>query len=626
MINRTTLLFFFLLSHTSCEACCGFLEFCNASLMRCIKGHKKNSSSVAPSRPQHPSLAPPHAYAPSAPSAPSIASSGTLGLSVPRSTTASTYLSPLPPPTAQISRSLQESCQQDITAAIRELKNTIQRKCLSQETCDAVAKPLTFYFQYNHSNQVRDILHDIGGILTTLKAAIFTTAQEGFIDWDALRGVCEDHLDPLLKKLFAESETPEERIPATQTMQDITQRPLVLARIMAKDKKVQLIEQIDPRLIYYSPLHVAHALATQRVLQNISFNGIHYTSGCPIATVTVRATPSDSANKIIYSVEDTGPGMSPDVLSKLFSQGFRGDTKKTGSGIGLWSSQRLADGMMPGSKITVESVLGRGSVFTFEVPCQHSSPSLPLQPQSNPSAFWKDFAISAISLPFTQEVSTLTPLALSSVTPLKHLYPRKNPSQQSLVQQSLASAVPLSPATLPMPITETLGETPNPLSLPLADLSALAASSPTRWRHIPFSQLRILIIDDTPISVKLLRMLLERLGISNVFDKSCQNDALEAFEKALQPSNPAPFHLLLVDYNLGEGMNGQQLIDQVCQKVAKTPGAVKPIILSISATTDGESRALMGKAVDEFFPKPFETMLLQTLLKRFFKSPRSSRN
>jgi len=103
----------------------------------------------------------------------------------------------------------------------------------------------------------------------------------------------------------------------------------------------------------------------KQVLINLLANSIKYNQAN--GTVVVDCTRS-APERIRVSVRDTGAGLPPDMLSQLFQPfnrlGQEGSTEE-GTGIGLVMSKRLVELM--GGRIGVESTVGMGSVFWFEL-------------------------------------------------------------------------------------------------------------------------------------------------------------------------------------------------------------------------------------------------------------------
>jgi len=78
----------------------------------------------------------------------------------------------------------------------------------------------------------------------------------------------------------------------------------------------------------------------------------------------------DSVDGLVFAVSDTGIGMTPEQMERLFQEFSQADASVTrrygGTGLGLALSRRLA--RMMGGDITVKSEAGRGSTFTMHVP------------------------------------------------------------------------------------------------------------------------------------------------------------------------------------------------------------------------------------------------------------------
>ncbi len=106
----------------------------------------------------------------------------------------------------------------------------------------------------------------------------------------------------------------------------------------------------------------------QRVLVNLFSNAIKFTP--THGTITLRAIPKETELEI--EVADTGIGMPPEDVSKLFSEFFRADNavnrERKGTGLGLVLVKRIVEAH--GGRIWVCSQLGKGTTFSFTLPWQ----------------------------------------------------------------------------------------------------------------------------------------------------------------------------------------------------------------------------------------------------------------
>ncbi len=109
-----------------------------------------------------------------------------------------------------------------------------------------------------------------------------------------------------------------------------------------------------------------HAEMMSRAVQNLVANALHYTLDSGRVTVRLRQIGGDAVLEVI----DTGIGIAPQHLSRIFRRFYRVDGARTtrtgGSGLGLAITHRIVE--LHGGRLEVESETGRGSTFRVFLP------------------------------------------------------------------------------------------------------------------------------------------------------------------------------------------------------------------------------------------------------------------
>jgi len=113
----------------------------------------------------------------------------------------------------------------------------------------------------------------------------------------------------------------------------------------------------------------ADPMRTRQVLLNLLSNACKFTEKGTVS-LTVGRAKQNGADGIVFAVTDTGIGMTPEQLARMFTEFTQADASTTrkygGTGLGLAISKRLAE--MMGGAIAVESAPGEGSNFTLWLP------------------------------------------------------------------------------------------------------------------------------------------------------------------------------------------------------------------------------------------------------------------
>ncbi len=140
-----------------------------------------------------------------------------------------------------------------------------------------------------------------------------------------------------------------------------------MLRLRAEQKGISFNYIADPNL---PPGVCADDKRLRQVLINLLGNAVKFTDrgGVTFTVDALERNPGIETGKIRFSVSDTGPGMTPEELEKIFLPFFQAEAslkKIEGTGLGLAISKKLASLM--GSVIKITSVPGEGTTFWFDL-------------------------------------------------------------------------------------------------------------------------------------------------------------------------------------------------------------------------------------------------------------------
>ena len=147
---------------------------------------------------------------------------------------------------------------------------------------------------------------------------------------------------------------------------------------LAREKGLTLVGRYSPASL---PYLVGDPLRISRILMNLISNAVKYTEKGGIE-IFADATPrADGRVDIRCEVRDTGIGIAPDKVEKVFDKFVQADTSTTrrygGTGLGLAITRELVELM--GGSIKAESTLGAGSTFRFVIPFETTQQLSPLR-------------------------------------------------------------------------------------------------------------------------------------------------------------------------------------------------------------------------------------------------------
>ncbi|TFG91440.1 MAG: response regulator, partial [Syntrophobacterales bacterium] len=227
-------------------------------------------------------------------------------------------------------------------------------------------------FLANMSHEIRTPMNGVLGMTELLLHTKLTEKQQklaesSYRSAESLLGVINDILD------FSKIEAGKLELDTISfDLVKTIQNGVELFSEQARKKAISL----DLRLDQNVPVQVEGDPGRLRqVLVNLVGNAVKFTEQ---GSVTVQVTSFGSEGdytKVELEVRDTGIGISPDSLRKIFECFSRGDGSTTrkfgGTGLGLTIAKQLVE--MMGGELTVESEQGEGSVFRVRVPLRNLS-------------------------------------------------------------------------------------------------------------------------------------------------------------------------------------------------------------------------------------------------------------
>ena len=153
---------------------------------------------------------------------------------------------------------------------------------------------------------------------------------------------------------------------------DFTPLHLIIARVesiirpfaMNKGVELNLDNRTDPSLI----MHTDH-LRVSQILVNLLNNAVKFTDKGSVA-LTIEQIDFDEESFISFVIQDTGIGMSADMLGRVFEPFWQAENayirKYAGTGLGLTITKRFCESL--NGRITVSSLEGEGTTFTILLP------------------------------------------------------------------------------------------------------------------------------------------------------------------------------------------------------------------------------------------------------------------
>jgi signal transduction histidine kinase/CheY-like chemotaxis protein/HPt (histidine-containing phosphotransfer) domain-containing protein len=387
---------------------------------------------------------------------------------------------------------------------------------------------------------------------------------------------------------------------------------------------------------------ISDSTCLRQILVNLIGNAIKFTERGEIA-ITVSSSlidPDSNLYQLNFKLRDTGIGISPEGLSRLFQSFSQADSSITrqygGTGLGLVICKKLCHLM--GGDIEVESQVGRGTTFSFSIQATAiATKPIAIAPELKGKHILvvnTKTTIQQIILLYAQSWGMVVRTASSEIEALQGLEIADfdvvliDRSLQSMSGLDLAKNIQDIFPDLPIVMLTSVATTNIPnstylnryLTKPITSaklyrslLSIFSTANPETSIVIHPLQLdsnfasqhplQILIVEDNPVNQQVLLLMLERLG----YRGDTASNGLEAVNAVKRQF----YDLVFMDIQMPV-MDGLT----ACQHIRQLPKN-NPWIVGLSANVFRESReSALSAGMNDYLTKPLQIEELVTTLQR----------
>ena len=408
---------------------------------------------------------------------------------------------------------------------------------------------------------------------------------------------------------------------------------IIMTRLMDKEIELILNMNVDmPHLIYGDNVRI------RQILINLANNAVKFTRSGQVRFVVDFTWIDDDNIMLSVAVEDTGIGLKPENVGRIFESFSQLDSKRNrdveGSGLGLAITKNLLS-LMNGT-IHVESEYGRGSVFSFKLPQKvvDKTPSMSVKDPSGVLAIGL-FQNIYLSDGFTWDAAKLgvsvMNLALDADLPVAcETFRKRNPSrklfvfiEQELLTEEKKEYFRKNPEICAVVVAGFFDRVESDLSNLLVvkkPLSAMNVAMILNHEKVHYTvteehadeisftapEAKVLIVDDNSVNLTVTEGLIEPLKM--------KTEAALSGKEAIRKIEETHFDLILMDHMMPEmdGVETTRIIRRMYPDYEKVP-----IIALTANAVNGVREMFLAEGMNDFVAKPIELRVLVSKIKQW---------